>query len=345
MGEVPGRAAHPGRPAWSNRRRWIAAFRSARPHLRRNRVGVAAGAFAYRWFLSLFPVVIALLGVASLVEIPQHVTVSLIHGVSKALPPGAADVLSGAIAQASKHSGGAVLTTIVAAVVALWSGTSGMVMVEEGLDMAYEAPVDRSFLRKRLLALPLLLGSALLGGAASALVVFGSQLGSAIVNAAPVGGSAFLAGWTAVRWAAALIFIFLLFSLLYYLAPNRPRPRRQDVVPGALVGTAMWALISLGFSYYTSSFGSYARTYGALAGVAILIFWLYLTGIAIFVGGEVNAAFEREALRGAPGPAPGEPPGDAAGEPTGPAPGEPPGDGPGAAPGTRPATPSTSPAP
>jgi membrane protein len=87
----------------------------------------------------------------------------------------------------------------------------------------------------------------------------------------------------------------LLFSLLYYLAPNRQRSNWQWTSPGAIFATVLWAVVSLGFSFYTSSFGSYGATYGAFAGVAILIFWLYLTGLAILIGGEVNAAFERAA--------------------------------------------------
>jgi membrane protein len=87
----------------------------------------------------------------------------------------------------------------------------------------------------------------------------------------------------------------LLFSVLYYAAPNRPHPQWRWVTPGTVVGTVMWAAISLGFSFYTTVSGSYSKTYGAFAGVAILIFWLYLSGIAILLGGEINAAFERQA--------------------------------------------------
>jgi membrane protein len=271
---------------------WKAAFGSARRHMKGDRVNVAAGAFAYRWFLSLFPTVIALLGVASLMSIPHHLTVRLIHGVTQALPPGAAGVLTGAINAASHRTAGALSAVVVATAVALWSATSGMVMVEEGLDMAYEVGRDRSFLGKRVLAVPLLVGSAVLGGAASALVVFGPQIGRAIQGSAPIGGSTFSAGWTAVRWIAALILINLLFGFLYWLAPNQ-HTRWRWLSPGSLVGTALWAVISLAFSFYTTSLGSYGKTYGAFAGVAILIFWLYLTGLAILVGGEVNAAFER----------------------------------------------------
>jgi membrane protein len=261
--------------------------------MKSNRVSLAAGAFAYRWFLAIFPIIIALLGVASLITIPRHVVVSLIHGVSKSLPSGAAQVFAVAITHTAQRSGADLWTTVVASVVALWSATSGMVMLEEGLDMSYGLPSDRSFLAKRLVALPLLAGATLLGGAASALVIFGPQLGTLIREATPFASSEFAAAWTILRWLSALALMTLLFSILYYLAPNQPRRRWRWTSPGALLATSLWALVSLGFSLYTSNFGSYGRTYGAFAGVAILIFWLYLTGLAILAGGEVDAAIER----------------------------------------------------
>lgn len=258
-----------------------------------NRVNLAAGAFAYRWFLAIFPIIIALLGIAALVTIPPHVVISLIKGVTKSLPSGAAKVFAGAIANAGHRSGVDLLATVVAIVVALWSATSGMVIVEEGLDMAFDLPKDRSFLEKRLVAVPILLGATVLGGAASTLVIFGPQLGTAIKDSMPVAGTAFLALWTLARWVLALFFMNLLMSLLYFVAPNRTRSRWRWTSPGATCATILWAVVSLGFSFYTSSFNSYGRTYGAFAGVAILIFWLYLTGLAILVGGEIDAAVNR----------------------------------------------------
>ena len=270
-----------------------ALIRSTLDNVKVNRVNVAAGAFAFRWFLAIFPIIIALLGVATLVTVPRSVVINLIHGVSKSLPSGAAQVFTQAITQASQRTNADLATTIVACFVALWSASSGMVIVEEGLDMAYGLAADRSFVQKRMVALPLLLGATVLGGCASALIVFGPQLGGLIKESAPLGGGAFVALWTVLRWVIALALMNLLFSLLYYAAPNRSRSRWRWTSSGAVLATSLWAVVSLGFSIYTSSFGTYAKTYGAFAGVVILIFWLFLTGLAILVGGEVNAAVER----------------------------------------------------
>lgn len=267
-------------------------LRSSMAHMKLTRVNVAAGAFAFRWFLSIFPIIIALLGIGGLVTLPRHFVVSLIQGVSKSLPSGAAQVFSVAISNATRHSSADLPATIIASVVALWSATSGMVIVEEGLDMAYDIESDRSFIAKRLVALPLLLGATVLGGGASALVIFGARLDLLIKEALPA-GSALALLWSIIRWVLALALMNLLFSLLYYVAPNRARPKWRWTSSGAIVATLMWAFVSLGFSLYTADFGSYAKTYGAFAGVAILIFWLYLTGLALLIGAEINAASER----------------------------------------------------
>jgi membrane protein len=107
-----------------------------------------------------------------------------------------------------------------------------------------------------------------------------------------VHGAAFSLAWTAVRWLGALVLMNILISTLYHLAPNRTRRRWRWTSLGAVVATLSWAVVSLAFSFYTSSVGSFGATYGALAGVAILIFWLYLTGLVTLIGAEIDAALE-----------------------------------------------------
>src|ERR1700761_3960173 len=262
-----------------------------------DRCTMAAGSLAYHWFFALFPAVVAAIGVISLIHLGQKPLDHLISGLGKALPGSAASVFTMAINQAQTKSTGALTTVILGVALAIWSSSGGMVALETALDVAYEVPKSAKFVKKRLKAFVLILCTVVFGGLSSVFIVEGAPVGSGLSNLIGWHGLGFTIVWTVVRWVLTVILVSLLFSCYYYVGPNREMPKGQWGSPGGVVGTIIFLAASLGFSFYVTEFGhsSYSKTYGSLAGVALLIFWLYLAGIAVLVGGEINAESERQA--------------------------------------------------
>jgi membrane protein len=252
----------------------------------------------FYWFLALFPSILAAVGFIGLVHASPELVSNISKAIKAALPGSASGVLTDALDKAaSSPRGSSAVAALIGTALALWSASAGMVAVQTGLDVVYDVEEERKFVKKRAIAFLLILAAVVLGGVAAGLIVFGKPIGDGIREHLPFGGAEFILVWTVIRWVLGLLALSLLFAVFYYLGPNRESPKFGWVSPGGLVATAIWLLASIGFSFYVSSLGSYGKTYGSLTGVVVLMLWLYLSAIAVVLGGELNAELERQAER------------------------------------------------
>ncbi len=192
----------------------------------------------------------------------------------------------------------------VSAFVLLWSASSGVGAIIDGLNVAYRVKESRPIWRARLVALLL---TVILGGfimVSIIMLVFGSMLNELAASYLPA--SVIL--WAVARWFLALLLLVLALDIIYFISPN-VKHRWRWFSPGALVAAPLWVGISLGLRWYIGRFGRYEATYGTLAAVISMMLWFYFSGLALLAGGEVNSVMEREVLReakpaGPPAPAP-----------------------------------------
>ena len=277
---------------------WKASLKQAVKQFKEDRGTLVSAGMAFYWFLAVFPALLAAVGITALFNLSRGTIDSIGRAVQSALPGQAASVITDALKQASGRTGGAsVAAALIGIVLALWAASAGMAATQEGLNVVYEAE-DRTFVKKRVRALGLLALAAVLGSIATAAIVFGPAIGDGIRDHLPFGGGVlFTLVWTVARWVVGLGALITLFAAFYFWAPNREEPRWTWISPGGILATAIWLLASIGFSLYVRHLGSYAKTYGSFTGVVVLMLWLYLTAIAVILGGELNAELERQAER------------------------------------------------
>ena len=263
-----------------------------------------AAALAYYFLFALFP---SLLFLASLLGmLPLHGLMErLIAYAEQAMPGDAASIVRRTLTEIEAGARGGLLSF--GALAALWASSNGMASVMSTLNVAYDVEDTRPWWKRRLLSILLTLGFALfiLGGLV--LVVFGPRIGETVANRLGL-GSLFTLAWNVVNLPVVIFFVLLGIALVYYFAPAAKQHWRW-VTPGSVVAVVLWLAMSYGLRLYVSNFTDYGATYGSIGGVILLMLWLYLTGVALLVGAEINAEIEHAAAaRGAvTAKAPGEP--------------------------------------
>lgn len=259
-----------------------------------------AAKLAYYFLLALFPSLIFLTSAIGLILGPgtgmRH---ELFSYLGRVMPSSAFHLIDTTMWEISSASGAGKLSFGLLAT--LWAASNGMSAITQSLNAAYDLKETRPWWKQRVIALGLTIGLSVFIIVALMIVIAGGRIADAVVQTQhlPAGFSNM---WKIVQWPLAVVFILLAFAFIYFFAPDAKRRSWKWITPGSLIGLALWLLASFAFKAYLHFFDSYSKTYGSLGAVIVLMLWLYLTGLAVLVGGEIdseikNVAAEAESRR------------------------------------------------
>ncbi|HEY1808255.1 MAG TPA: YihY/virulence factor BrkB family protein [Acidobacteriaceae bacterium] len=253
-----------------------------------DRVLDGAAVLAFFFLLAVFPAGIFILSLLTLVSIP-HLQQAMADLLRQVLPGPSASLFHGAVRYVTSDGRKGLLTF--GLIFTLWSGSSGFFAIMEQLNLVGDIRDRRPFWKAR--------GTAILLMLFFVLLVIGS-LWLVILAGAAQSWLASIIGWgrplriffATLRWIILLAALLLGLAVAYRFGPDG-RPRFRYVSPGNASAAILIVLASVGFRFYVSEFGNYSATYGSLAAIIILMLWMYLAGIALLVGSEVDTLLHK----------------------------------------------------
>jgi membrane protein len=259
-----------------------------------------ASAVAYNAFLAIPSALLVALGGFSLLAGPSAVQTIMSH-LSSVMPKSAVSLLGSSLTRTTQAHSGGVAMIVIGLVLALWSLSGAMQTVMWAMNMAYQRDETRNFVKKRLVAVAMIIAIVVAFALVFCLLVLGPHMtdwvGSAIGNQTVVTWV-----WWIGQWPILIIGLLTAFAIVLYLAPNVSPPTWQFISPGAVFAVIVWLIASALFALYTSQFASYNKTWGSLSAVIVMLTWLWLSALALLLGAEINAEAERsrELRRGEP---------------------------------------------
>lgn len=264
-----------------------------------DRILLVAAGITFYGLLALFPALTALVSIYGLFADPAAVTERL-QGLSGLLPGGAIEVIGGQLERVSSQPSGRLSLAFIGSLgVAIWTANNGVKAMLDGLNVAYDTPEERSFIRLTGVSLLFTLGAlgAIIVGLAAIVLI------PLILSFIGLGG-AVNALISMGRWPLLLVLVVLAISVLYRYGPSRPPANWRWISPGSVAAGVLWVVASVLFSWYVANFGSYNETYGSLGAVIGFMVWMWISASIVLLGAELNAVLERETTLG--GTSPGE---------------------------------------
>jgi membrane protein len=286
--QTDGRA--PDTPTDLKARSWFTVVKRTIREFKEDNLTDWAAALTYYGILAIFPALLALVSILGLVG--QSATQPLIDNLGKVAPGPAKEIVTSAIQNLQKSQGAAGILFFVGLGGALWSASGYVAAFMRASNAIYDVeegrPIWKTLPTRVLTTVVLLLMLAAVAVAVALTGPLADQVGKVLGI-----GSAATTVWDIAKWPVILVVVMTMFAILYWAAPNVKHPKFHWISPGGVVGVLVWIIASAGFAFYVANFGSYNKTYGALAGVIIFLMWLWISNIAILFGAEFNAELER----------------------------------------------------
>lgn len=270
---------------------WKAVLMRAAKETKNDNVTDIAASLAYYAFLAIPAALLVGLGAFSVLAGPEAIE-RVLEKLGTVVPAEAIQLLEDSLTRATENQNGGLVMIVLGFLLALWTATGAMNALIRGLNRVYDRDETRGFFKQRLTALAMLL---------CVLVAFALSFGLLVLG--PVisdwlGGLLNLEGvfdwiWWTVQWPILVLGLLLVFAAILYLGPNVDHPRWRFLTLGSGIAVAIWIVASGLFAVYVSLFGSYNKAWGSLAAVIIMLTWLWLSALALLLGGEINAEAER----------------------------------------------------
>lgn len=272
-----------------NSRQWWTVVKRSATDIANNHTLAFAASLSYSFVMSLFPALISLAAIVSLLPIPDLFQ-NIIAVLGRAVPPEGMGLVNKVVADVIRPHSSSLLS--IGLLGTLWSASSGFAGMIEALDVAYDVPDTRPIWKTRLLAIGLTI---MVGGmlvTSFLCMTLGPRFFALFAD--KIGfGPEFIAVWKIARWAVAGALVVVSIELVYFLAPN-VRQRFRQTLPGAVIALAGWLLLSFGLGVYFSKFANFNKTYGALGAAIALLVWMYWAAFVLLVGGELNSEIIKE---------------------------------------------------
>lgn len=249
-----------------------------------------AAQVAFYFSFALFPLLLFLLTLFGLIlESADEFRSDFFHYLRQIMPLSAYTLVEGTIKEVMDKSSSGKLT--VGLLIAIWSASAGIDSLRIALNGVYNLKETRYWWTTKAISIAITIGLSILIFVALGIIFYGSHFIAGTLNliSLPIPSPFFLG---VLQWLTIGIVLLLAFALLYVVCPNQSPRYWKFVTPGSITGIALWLLFSNAFRFYLQYFDSYAKTYGSLGAMIILMLWLYLTALVILIGGAINAIFE-----------------------------------------------------